>query len=476
MHAGSGSPPQASEDLRLMNPSPTLQIRRLDGTAVEQLADSFADELRQLREQLSPSGNIVSPKGRALTERVFGQPLPPAAVVERICNEVRQQGLPALLHYSEQLDGAQLDPQQLRLPEERLAEAHRQASPEFLKAIRRIRDNILAFQNAILHRGVSVQPTAGVRLEQRYVPLKRVGVCVPGGAAAYPSTVLMTVVPAQAAGVSEIAVVAPPTPFGAYNPDVLATCYELGVREVYPVGGAQAVAAMAYGVAGLPAVDKIVGPGSLFVALAKKFVYGDVDIDSIAGPSEVVVIADDSTDAAFTAADMLAQAEHSPGASLLITWDASLATRVEQQLEQQLSKLSRSQLTRDSLNAFGAFILVRDAAQACEITDLIAPEHLHIACREPRKLSEKIRNAGATFLGPYSPVALGDYAAGPSHVLPTGGTARWAAGLSANSFLRSGSVIEYSSSALADVAAEIGLIADKEGLTAHRHSVDIRLK
>jgi histidinol dehydrogenase len=469
-----------------MNLSQTLRIPRLDGTAEDGKENNgsqengatskFVEQLRLLREQLSPSGNVVSPKGRELTERVFGSPLLPWQVVERICSEVRSQGLSALLHYSQQLDGAQLAPQQLRLPESQLAAAHRQANPEFLKAIRRIRDNIDSFQQAILHRSVSIQPRDGIQLEQRYVPLRRIGVCVPGGAAAYPSTVLMTVVPAQAAGVQEIAVVAPPTPFGAYNPDVLATCYELGVHEVYPVGGAQAVAALAYGVSGLPAVDKIVGPGSLFVALAKKHVYGDVDIDSIAGPSEVVVIADDSSNAAFTAADMLAQAEHSPGASLLITWDPSLPDRVEAELERQLMSLSRSQLTLDSLNAFGAFILVRDAAQACEITNLIAPEHLHIACRQPRELSQKIHNAGATFLGPYSPVALGDYAAGPSHVLPTGGTARWAAGLSANSFLRSGSIIDYSQAALADIAGEIGLIADKEGLTAHRQSVEIRLK
>lgn len=469
-----------------MNLSQTLRIPRLDGTAEDGTSENdskgngttsnFIEQLRLLREQLSPSGNVVSAKGRELTERVFGSPLLPWQVVERICSEVRSQGLSALLHYSQQLDGAQLDPQALRLPESQLAAAHRQASPEFLKAIRRIRDNIDTFQQAILHRSVSIQPRDGIQLEQRYVPLRRIGVCVPGGAAAYPSTVLMTVVPAQAAGVKEIAVVAPPTPFGAYNPDVLATCYELGVREVYPVGGAQAVAALAYGVSGLPAVDKIVGPGSLFVALAKKHVYGDVDIDSIAGPSEVVVIADDSSNAAFTAADMLAQAEHSPGASLLITWDPSLPDRVEAELKRQLTSLSRGQLTLDSLNAFGAFILVRDAAQACEITNLIAPEHLHIACRLPRELSQEIHNAGATFLGPYSPVALGDYAAGPSHVLPTGGTARWAAGLSANSFLRSGSVIDYSQAALADIAGEIGLIADKEGLTAHRQSVEIRLK
>lgn len=458
-----------------MNASQKLKIPRILGANAGPADQEFSADLQRLRQQLSPAGNVVSPKGRELTMRVFGQPLLPSEVVERICTEVRAQGLSALLKYSQQLDAAQLDPQQLRLPQSRLEEAHRAATPEFLKAVRRIRQNIASFQTAIAHHSVSCSPRPGVQLEQRYVPLKRIGVCVPGGAAAYPSTVLMTAVPAQVAGVAEIAVVAPPTAFGAYNPDVLATCYELGIREVYPIGGAQAVAALAYGVEGLPAVDKIVGPGSLFVALAKKFVYGDVDIDSIAGPSEVVVIADETTSPAYTAADMLAQAEHSPGASILITWEPTLADRVEAELNAQLKELSRHQLTLDSLNSFGAFILVRDAQQACEVTDLIAPEHLHIACREPRALSAKIHNAGATFLGPYSPVALGDYAAGPSHVLPTGGTARWAAGLSVNSFLRSGSVIEYSQDALADIQAEIALMADKEGLTAHRQSVDIRL-
>ncbi len=447
-----------------------LNIQRIDARR-----DTFPDELKSLREKLSPSGNVVSPKGRELTLRVFGEALAPTAVVERICSAVREQGRTALLHYSSQLDGEHLSGDQLRLPKEQLVKAHAEAAPEFLNCIRKIRDNILRFQKSILHSDVSLEPEPGVRLDQRYLPLKRIGVCVPGGAAAYPSTVLMTVVPAQAAGVEQIAVVAPPTKFGAYNRDVLATCYELGVTEVYPIGGAQAVAALAYGVDGLPPVDKIVGPGSLFVALAKKFVYGDVDIDSIAGPSEVVVIGDESTDAAYTAADMLAQAEHSPGASLLITWEERLVDAVEQQLTIQLKELSRGGLSLESLNAFGAFIVVRDAAQACEITDLIAPEHLHIACREPRILCNRIRNAGATFLGPYSPVALGDYAAGPSHVLPTGGTARWAAGLSANSFLRSGSVIEYSRDALAGIAPEIAQLANKEGLTAHRRSVELRL-
>lgn len=448
-----------------------LQIQRIDARTGGALA-----QLKALRDQLSPSGNVVSPKGKALTERVFGEPLLPSEVVQRICNDVRIRGEQAVIHYSHQLDGAALSAGQLRLDESSLKSAHQRASAEFLSCIRSIRQNILEFQTAILHRTIVAKSASGICLEQRYRPLRRIGVCVPGGAAAYPSTVLMTVVPALAAGVEEIAVVAPPTAYGAYNDDVLATCYELGVREVYPIGGAQAVAALAYGVESIKPVDKIVGPGSLFVALAKKFVYGEVDIDSIAGPSEVVVLADHTTNPAYAAADILAQAEHSPGASLLITWDDDFIESVYDQLLKQLGQLSRGQLTLDSLNAFGAFILVRDAAQAVSITDWIAPEHLHIACADARNLADQIHNAGATFIGPFSPVALGDYAAGPSHVLPTGGTARWASGLSSNSFLRSSSLIEFSQQALANIAGEISILANKEGLTAHRESVQIRVR
>jgi histidinol dehydrogenase len=285
----------------------------------------------------------------------------------------------------------------------------------------------------------------------------------------------MTAVPAQTAGVKEIVVVAPPTPFGANNPVLLATCHELGVTEVYRVGGAQAVAALAYGVEGIPAVDKIVGPGNLFVALAKKWVYGEVDIDSIAGPSEVVVIADGTTRPDFTAADLLAQAEHAPGASILITWSESVLEATYQELQRQVRELSREDVTVQSLESFGALILVRDAAEACRITNSLAPEHLHIATEHAEQLAGQIERAGAIFLGNYSPVALGDYAAGPSHVLPTGGTARWASGLTANSFLRTNSLISYTAAGLGGLAEDVQRMADYEGLTAHRRSVDIRL-
>jgi histidinol dehydrogenase len=451
--------------------SNSLRIERLDASRA-----SFPADIARLRKKLSPDGSVVSERGRQLTLKVFGEALSPQSVVERICNDVRERGTTAVLQYARALDNKDTTADTLRVPAKLIEQAHANASEEFLKTVRRIRANIVGFQSAILHKNVVTKPSPGVVLEQRYTPLNRVGICVPGGAAAYPSTVLMTAIPAQCAGVEQIAIVAPPTSLGAYNPDVLAVCCELGIREIYAVGGAQAVAAMAYGIPQLPGVDKIVGPGNLFVALAKRFVYGTVDIDSIAGPSEVVVIADETTNADFAASDMLAQAEHSPGASIVVSWDNSVLERVEEAIKRQLVGLERAELTLASLNDFGAMILCRDEAEACEVTSLIAPEHLQIAVEDPRRLLAKIRNAGATFLGHYSPVALGDYAAGPSHVLPTGGTARWAAGLSSNHFLRSSSVIEFDQSALQEIASNIALLADKEGLTAHKNSVLMRLK
>lgn len=438
--------------------------------------DDVQARLAELRERLSPRGNVVSEEGRRRTIEVFGEPLSPAEVVERVCRDVRERGLTAVLDYSTRVDKAQLTAETIRVPQADLQQAHAGADREFLATIRRIRENILKFQQAILHRDVRVEVGSQSYLAQRYLPLTRVGICVPGGAASYPSTVLMTAVPAQAAGVREIAVISPPTKFGAYSPDLLATCHELGIREVYRLGGAQGVAALAYGVEGVPRVDKIVGPGNLFVALAKRFVYGEVDIDSIAGPSEVVVIADESTNAAFAAADMIAQAEHSPGASVLITWNRALWQTMSSELERQLAQLERGDLARASLESFGALILVKDVDEACTIADAIAPEHLHIATKNAEALLPKIPHAGAVFLGPHSPVAVGDYVAGPSHVLPTGGTARFASGLSANDFLRSNSVICYSREQLAKAAPEVARMADTEGLTAHRASIEIRLK
>ncbi len=432
--------------------------------------------IRELRRQLSPRGDVVSPQGRERTIAAFGEPLTPEQVVARICDDVRSRGLEAVLDYTARLDRVTLEPSAVRVAPEELVEAHAKADPAYLRTIRRVRDNILAFQSGILHRDATFRRGPGCELRLRYRPLRRVGVCIPGGAAAYPSSLLMTVVPAQAAGVEQIAVVVPPTPFGGYNDDLLAACQALGVTEVHRVGGAQAVAALAYGVEGIEPVDKVVGPGNLFVALAKRHVYGEVDIDSIAGPSEVVLIADWTAEPRFIAADLISQAEHSPGASILITWESDLIDRVDEALTEQLGRLSRGDLARDSLERFGALILVRDEDEAVELSNRIAPEHLHVSTSDPERLAERLTNAGAIFLGHETPVAVGDYAAGPSHVLPTGGTARWASGLSANDFLKRTSMIWVDRDGLASLAPDIRCLADKEGLTAHRYSVDVRLE
>ena len=447
-----------------------LKILRIDSRR-----DDIRAAMAELRRRLSPAGDVVSQSGRRRTQEIFGEPLTPAEVVARICHDVKLQGLAAVLGYSARIDKAELSADALRVPAEELDAAHADAAPEFLETVRRVRDNIRDFQAAILHRDVRVERYGGY-LVQRYRPLDRVGICVPGGAAAYPSSVLMTAVPAQVAGVKQLAVMAPPTPFGAYNQHLLATCRELGIDEVYRLGGAQGIAALAYGVQGIPKVDKIVGPGNLFVALAKRHVFGEVDIDSIAGPSEVVVIVDASTYAEYTAYDLIAQAEHAPGASVLIGWEPEVLDAAVAELGRRLSQVERGELARQSLEDFGAVITARDADEACQLTDEIAPEHLHIATENAAALAEKIRHAGAIFLGNYTPVALGDYAAGPSHVLPTSGTARFAGGLSANDFLRSGSLLSFTRDGMTALARDVRVLATAEGLTAHQASVEVRVE
>lgn len=451
-----------------------LQIQVLDCRQ-----QNAREALDRLRDKLSPRGDIVSEAGRKRTIELFGEPLTPQQVVERICRDVQNRGLTALLEYTAKLDRKELDLQSMKVSADELREAHSKADAHYLATLRRIRANVVEFQSALLSKTVKVvreQGPARVELRQRYVPLKRIGICIPGGAAAYPSTLLMTAVPAQVAGVKEIAVVVPPSAFGGYNVDLLAACHELGVTEVYRVGGAQAVAALAYGVEGIERVDKIVGPGSIFVALAKRFVFGEVDIDSIAGPSEVVLLADETANPEFVASDLISQAEHSPGSGVLITWHEPLIATVQQALVRQLEQLPRGDLARVSLNEYGALVLARSKDEAIELTDLMAAEHLHISTSDPESILSRIQNAGAIFMGHHTPVALGDYVAGPSHVLPTGGTARFANGLCANDFLKRSSVIWYNEAALAATADDVRLMATKEGLTAHSASVYVRLR
>jgi histidinol dehydrogenase len=448
----------------------TITLRRI------RLADpGAAAQLSALRDQLGAQGNVVSARGRELTQKVFGEALPPIRVVERICADVQARGLDAVLHYTEQLDRTRLNADTIRVGAEDLADSRARADGAFLETIRRVRQNVLAFQLGLLHRDAVLNVAGSHELRLRYRPLRRVGIMIPGGAAAYPSTLLMTVVPAQAAGVGEIAVCMPPTPNGAYNRDLLAVCHELGVTEVYRVGGAQAVAALAYGVDGIRRVDMIVGPGNIFVALAKRHVYGQVAIDCVAGPSEVVVLADETAHPEHVAADLIAQAEHSPGASILVTWHAPLLAAVSLAVDRQLAKLSRGRLARESLVSFGALVLARDADEAVSCTNDLSPEHLHIIARDAAVLAEQTINAGAIFLGPYTPVALGDYVAGPSHVLPTGGTARFASGLSANDFLKRSSVLCFTRAGLEKMGDDVRRLAEKEGLTAHAASVNVRL-
>ncbi|MEQ8846166.1 histidinol dehydrogenase [Botrimarina sp.] len=453
------------------SPAPTagVAIPRIDARRPDSAA-----AIERLRRNLAPDGNVVSEAGRRKTMEVFGEPLSPVEVVDRICDDVRSRGLGAVLEYTAKLDGARMSADSLRVKPEELAEAHAGADPELLATVRRVRDNLMRFQTAILHKDVRVEIPGGGYLRQRYLPLERAGLCVPGGAAAYPSTLLMTAVPAQAAGVKELAVVAPPTAYGSYNADLLAVCHELGVTEVYRMGGAQAVAALAYGCEGVPRVDKIVGPGNLFVALAKRRVFGEAGIDSIAGPSEVIVVADETTPPEYVAADLIAQAEHSPGSAVLITWHEPLVERVAEQLQEQLAELDRSELTRHSLEAFGALITVEGREHAARLCDELATEHLHLACSDPEEMLGRVRCAGAVFLGPHSPVPVGDYAAGPSHVLPTGATARFANGLSSNDFLRSNSVIAFTADTLAAERDDIVRLATVEGLTGHARAVTIR--
>lgn len=434
------------------------------------------EELRSMMQALGNQGNVVSARGRELTRKVFGEDLTPIQVVEKVCADVASKGIQAALHYTKQFDQAEINPASLRVSEPELQSAHRNAKPALLEAVRRIRQNVLAFQSQLLQKDSVLSLADKGELRLRLRPIRRVGIHIPGGAAAYPSTLLMTVVPAQAAGVAELAVIMPPTANGANSPDMLAVCHELGVKEVYRIGGAQGIAALAYGMQGLPRVDMIVGPGNMFVALAKKTVYGQVSIDCIAGPSEVVVLADDNADPVHLAAELISQAEHSPGSSLLVTWNPNILEAVQNALRESLAKLERGDLAQDCLERFGAFVVAPNEQEAIATVNQLAPEHLHIDTASPKKHADLIDNAGAIFVGPYSPVAAGDYAAGPSHVLPTGGTARFASGLCANDFLRRSSVIHLTEKGLSTIAPDICTLADLEGLTGHKASVTVRLK
>lgn len=405
----------------------------------------------------------------------YGSPQQNEAV-KHIIESVRAEGDAAIIRFSEQFDHIKL--QTLRVTAEEIDAAYGQVDADFIAALQEAARNIRAFHEKQKRNSwMDMQPDGSI-LGQVVRPLKRVGVYVPGGKAAYPSSVLMNVIPAQVAGVPEIVMVTPPATAGAagINPHILVAAREAGVREMYRVGGAQAVAALAYGTESIPPVDKIVGPGNIYVALAKRSVFGAVDIDSIAGPSEIVVLADDQADAGCVAADLLSQAEHDEMASaILVTDSPRLAEAVSAEVERQLATLPRQAIAAASIASYGAIINVGSIAEGIEVVNRLAPEHLELMVTEPFAIVSRIENAGAIFLGRYSSEPVGDYFAGPNHILPTNGTARFSSALGVEDFLKKSSLISYSKEALLKNGRKIMTLARHEGLEAHARAVEIRL-
>ena len=397
--------------------------------------------------------------------------------VRSILADVGENGDEALIRLTERFDRVRIA--KLRVDEEESREAYRVVDEAFLTALRRARDNIRAFHEKQKRTSwIDLQPD-GSLLGQIVRPLRRVGVYVPGGTAAYPSSVLMNVIPAQVAGVREIAMVTPPASGGeaGINPHILVAAAEAGVTEIYRVGGAQAIAALAFGTETIPPVDKICGPGNIYVALAKQMVYGVVDIDSIAGPTDIAVLAAGTADPAYVAADMLSQAEHDVMAqAILVTDNERLARDVREELGRQLADLPRRHIAGQSLESRGAIILVRDLREGAEVINRIAPEHLEILTSDPFALLPDIANAGAIFLGPYSSEPVGDYFAGPNHILPTNGTARFSSPLSVDDFVKKSSLISYSRRALLDNGRDIMTLARHEGFEGHARAIRVRLE
>ncbi|WP_042202886.1 histidinol dehydrogenase [Paenibacillus camerounensis] len=399
--------------------------------------------------------------------------------VKQIVAAVRKEGDTALLRYTEQFDRTVLTAAELRVTPEELQAAYSRVEDSFVTAIRAAAANIRAF-HAHQKRSswMDLQPD-GTILGQIIRPLKRVGVYVPGGTAAYPSSVLMNVIPAQIAGVPEIVMVTPPATGGkaGIDPYILVAAAEAGVNEIYRVGGAQAVAALAFGTDSIVPVDKICGPGNIYVALAKREVFGAVDIDSIAGPSEIVVLADDTAEPAYVAADLLSQAEHDSMASaILVTPSRSLADSVAAEVERQLQDLPREAVARASVENHGAIIVVDSLQEGIEVVNRLAPEHLEVVAADPMGLLGSIENAGAIFLGPYSSEPVGDYFAGPNHIIPTNGTARFASPVDVDDFIKKSSLIYYSKEALLRDGETIMELARREGLEGHARAIQIRLE
>ena len=394
--------------------------------------------------------------------------------VASIIDDVRRRGDEALIEYTVRFDGVELAATEFRVSEETLRNSAARVDKKILAALRLAIQNVRTFHERQLEESWEIVPADGVRLGQRITPLERVGLYVPGGTAAYPSSIVMNVVPAQVAKVERIVVVTPPRTL-AENPAIAAALLALNVSEIYSVGGAQAVAALAFGTQTVPCVDKITGPGNKYVAAAKKLLFGVVGIDAIAGPSEIVIVADETADAEFVAADLLAQAEHGEDASaVLLTTSEALANEVKREVERQMESLPRRATIATSLRDYGAIVLVDTLDEACVVVNELAPEHVEIVTRDDEAIAGKIKHAGAIFFGSNTPEAVGDYLAGPNHVLPTNRTARFSSALGVYDFVKRTSTLQYSASAFDAVAESISVLAESEGLAAHARSAIIR--
>ncbi|BAB07301.1 histidinol dehydrogenase [Halalkalibacterium halodurans] len=395
--------------------------------------------------------------------------------VHSIIAQVREQGDQALFTLTKQFDGADLTT--LRVQQAEIEAAYREMEEPVLQAIGEAIENIRDFHERQKRNSWMTTKSDGTILGQKITPLDSVGLYVPGGKAAYPSSIMMNVIPAQVAGVQNIVIVSPPQKDGSIPAGVLVTAAELGVKTILKVGGAQAIAALAYGTESVPAVDKITGPGNIYVALAKRAVFGHVDIDMIAGPSEIVVLADERANPRYIAADLLSQAEHDERASaILVTPSRALAEEVAVEVDQQLTTLPKREIAAASIRDYGAIYVTETLEEAVSVVNELAPEHLEILAEEPMSFLGKIRHAGAIFLGPYSSEPVGDYFAGPNHVLPTNGTARFSSPLNVDDFVKKSSIISYSKAALLENGAKISALARLEGLEAHARAIDIRLE
>jgi len=433
------------------------------------------EQIKQMLTKPAFDEVVLNPKIQEKNKTLFGQDLTASQVVDKIVQAVREDGDAAVMKYTKLIDGVDFSPTEFLVTAEEYAAAEQEADPAVVESLKKAAANVRSYHMEQKPKSWMTYREHGSILGQALIPLDRVGIYVPGGTASYPSSVIMNAVPAAVAGVGEIIMMVPPARDGKINPYVLIAAREAGVTKIFKIGGAQAIAAMAFGTESIPRVDKITGPGNIFVTLAKKAVYGHCDIDMLAGPSEILIVADKTADPVYTAADMLSQAEHDTlASSIVITDSEELAGQVQKELELQLKKLPRQEIARASLDKNGLIVIAETLTQAMELANVSAPEHMEILTAQPFELLPYVRHAGAVFLGPYSPEPLGDYFAGPNHVLPTGGTARFYSVLNVETFMKRTSIISYTQPALMAIQDDIIRLAKAEGLDAHANAIRLR--